>query len=463
MAPFAWISAIDASHFDAGTAYVAADHHQDNDYAPYAFKTTDYGQTWKPIKGNLPAKGWVHIVREDPKNRNLLYAGTEFGLFASWDGGARWVSIRNNIPVNPVRDILIHPRDNDVIVATHGRGAFILDDATALQQIGEAMKADAHLFDPQPAVRYTLWNREQNLGGKEYSAPNPPFGALITYYLKTEPKDDVNITITDKSGKEIRRIPRAPKLEGVNRAVWDLRYEAARAAATDGPTMGGGRGGGSGAAAGMGGGRFGGGGPLAVAGEYVVHLRVAGKDLTKPLRVDMDPRVQVSAADLQAQLDAGLALRDLTTRVNGIVERTDDLIRQLTALADQLRRAPRTAPSVAAEAGAGRGGDIQAPPAAAGPAQLVSAALKDLRTLGDTDLARPLQGLNYRQYPRLREEVQSLSGAVTRTAARPTDAQKLRMQELVAETDRVAAALNKIISGPVAEVNKALSGTPHIR
>ena len=123
LAPFAWISTIDASPFDAGTAYVAASHWQDNDYAPYFYRTADFGKTWTKITNGLPARGWSNVIREDLRTKGLLYAGTENGLYASWDDGARWVSIRNNMPPVPVRDLVIHPRDNDIIVATHGRGS----------------------------------------------------------------------------------------------------------------------------------------------------------------------------------------------------------------------------------------------------------------------------------------------------------------------------------------------------
>jgi len=182
--PNAWISAVEASHFDAGTAYVAADHHQDDDYAPYAYMTTDYGKTWTRITGDLPAKAaWVHVVREDPKNRNLLYLGAEMGVWASWDRGAHWTSLRGDLPVVQVRDIQIHPRDNDLLLATHGRGLYIMDDITALQQLEAAKGSDVAVFDVRPAVRWNMWSRDGNLGQKTWRGENPPQGALITYYL----------------------------------------------------------------------------------------------------------------------------------------------------------------------------------------------------------------------------------------------------------------------------------------
>jgi len=191
LAPNAWIPNLEASHYDAGTAYVPADHHQDNDYTAYFFKTTDYGKTWTRLNLGLSPKqtGWPHVIREDPKNRSILYAGTELGLWVSFDAGAHWTSLRQNIPPVPVRDIKIHPRENDLIVATHGRGLYILDDITPLQHIAEALKIDADLFDIRPATRWTMWNKDGNLGDRIWRAPNPPEGAVIDYYLKTQQDD----------------------------------------------------------------------------------------------------------------------------------------------------------------------------------------------------------------------------------------------------------------------------------
>jgi photosystem II stability/assembly factor-like uncharacterized protein len=462
LAPNAWIPTIEAGHFDAGTAYVAADHHQDNDYTPYAYKTTDYGRTWTRITGSgLPARGWMHVVREDLKNKNLLYAGTEVGPFVSWDGGARWQSLRLGLPPAPVRDIQVHPRDNDLILATHGRGAYILDDITPLQKLGEAMTTDAFLFDARPAVQWTNWNHDADLGQKLWQARNPPTGALITYFLKSESAEPLTITIADKAGKEIRTIRSTARQAGVNRVVWDLRYEGA--------PQGGGRGGGRGAGAGTEGpgdvpeeivSRFGGGGgPRVLPGEYTIKLRAAGKDLTSAVKVAADPRVPVSPADLEAQLTAALQMRDLTTRVNAIVERTDDLTRQLTALAEQLARAPVRRTSTVTQ---GDGQVVQREQRADPVRVEVADTIKKLKEFRDTKLARPLAGLGYRQYPRLREEAQSLNGSINRPAARPTEPQLLRMKELQQETDQIAAELNAVITTDIGKINQALASAPRI-
>ena len=147
-----WISRIDASHFDAGTAYVSVDGHRDDDLKPYLFVTRNYGQSWTSVAGDLPAFGNIQVVREDPKNRNLLYVGTEFGLYVSLDGGKKWQKFMNNLPTARVDDILIHPRDNDLIVATHARGIWIADDISPLQQLAAAPPQEPMLFDVRPAV-----------------------------------------------------------------------------------------------------------------------------------------------------------------------------------------------------------------------------------------------------------------------------------------------------------------------
>ena len=226
LAPNAWVNKVEASHFDAGTAYVSASHWQDGDYAPYFYKTTDFGRTWTKITGGLPARGWSHVIREDPKVKDLLYAGTEFGLWASWDGGATWVSIRNNMPPVAVRDIAIHPRDNDIIVATHGRGIYILDDAAPLQQIGQATEG-RRVPVPDPAgdpVGRRAAAAAFRINERDWLAPNPTPGAWINVYLKSAPQGPVTITIADKAGKAVRTLRQRGEA-GVNRFVWNLRYD----------------------------------------------------------------------------------------------------------------------------------------------------------------------------------------------------------------------------------------------
>jgi photosystem II stability/assembly factor-like uncharacterized protein len=266
-----WISRIDASHFDAGTAYVSVDGHRSDDLKPYLFVTRDYGAKWESISSNLPPFGFIQVVREDPRNKDLLYAGTEFGLYASLDGGKTWTRFMNNLPTARVDDILVHPRDNDLIVATHARSVWIADDITPLQQATAEVRAqDAVLFDIRPAV---LWltdrQRGQQTGGqKAFSGENPPRGAAISYYLKSAPSGDVKIAIADATGRTLRTID-GTKRAGINRVTWNLTAQ-----------------GGQGAGGGFAGGRGGrGGGAAVAAGTYIVTLDVGGKQLTKAVTV----------------------------------------------------------------------------------------------------------------------------------------------------------------------------------
>ena len=476
-----WVPSIDASNFDAGTAYVAVDRHRDNDFGPYAFKTTDYGQTWTAIMSDLPAKGYVHVVREDPKNRNLLYLGTELGIFASWNGGGKWVSIRNNLPPVAIRDLRVHPRENDLIIGTHGRGIWILDNITSIQELAQAMASDVHMFDIRPATRYQIWGKDANLGQKTFSADNPPFGAFIDYYLKVDVEGAITVTVTDKSGQTIRTIRSNANKAGVNRVVWDLRYDAQarsrdrlasqfagrRAAGRsggrdDGPpsaeTEQGGDESESSAQvqrAGRGG-RFGGGSPQVVPGEYIITLRAGGKQLTKTVRVELDPRIKISEAELEAQLKSSLELRDLSDKLNEVVSRIDDLKRQLAALAGTMRRggdAPESADGDGEEGAArrnrGQGGMSE-----------IRSAIDELDKLRST-LVREGQ-FNYRFAPKLREEVRSLMGAIIRPIAAPTEPQLFRLSEVKAETEKAVADLNAIIANRIRKINEQLSSRPHI-
>ncbi len=475
-----WVACIEASRFDAGTAYVAVDRHREDDFGPHAFKTSDYGQTWTAIKGDLPAKGYVHVVREDPKTRDLLYAGTELGVFASWDGGRRWVSIRNNVPPAAVNDLAIHPRDNDLIIGTHGRGVWILDNITPLQQLAEARAADAHLFDIRPAIRYQIWGKDSNLGQKTFIAQNPPYGAVIDYYLKSDAAAPVTITVADRGGKVIRTIRGASNRAGVNRVAWDLRHDGAIPATGSGSPFGGGaqaggaargaqaggqRGAtaaGEGAAEGTGGGRFGfGGGPYATPGDYTVTIRAGGKQLSKPVRVGIDPRVQISEAELAAQLGAALELRSLSSRLNEVVARVDDLTRQLTTLGETLKRGGDGGPPAAGEA-MGNGPQSRSGPrdVANGVHSDITAALDELKKLRST-LVREGQ-FGYRYAPKLREEVNSLLSSISNPIAPPTEPQMLRLREVTEETAKAVGDLNAIINGPIKRVNERLAAQPHI-
>ncbi|HTW30921.1 MAG TPA: hypothetical protein VMD76_04535 [Candidatus Sulfotelmatobacter sp.] len=336
------ISQIDPSPFDAGTAYVAVDRHQFDDLKPYIYKTSDYGKTWTKLGQGIPENTFVRVVREDPKKRGLLYAGTETGVYVSFNDGANWRPLRLNLPTTPIHDLAV--KDNDLVVATHGRAFWILDDVTPLRQYSDEI-AGKDLFVYTPSTAYRIMAR----GGGGEGAPsskktgqNPPAGAVIYYYLKDAPKSDVEtrIEILDASGKVIRDYSSAeynpmeeppdpddkkPEKQvkpeaGLNRFVWDLRYEEAHR--VPGYYLweynGGAR------------------GPIAVPGHYQVRVTVAGKSQTEPFEVKLDPRVKVSQADLEAQFKLLLDTRDELSQVYDTVNQIQDVRSQLAGLKRRL-------------------------------------------------------------------------------------------------------------------------------
>ncbi|MEO7083293.1 MAG: hypothetical protein ABI442_10330 [Gemmatimonadaceae bacterium] len=281
-----WISRIEASHYDAGTSYVAVDGHRTDDLHPYIFVTRDYGKTFQSVSGNLPARGNVQVVREDPKNKNLLYAGTEFGLYVSLDGGKTWDRFMNNYPTVRTDDILVHPRDGDLIVASHGRSLWIADDITPLQQFTPAVAAqDVALFDVRPAISYLFdFRLDADEGGdKRFAGENPPKGASISYYLKSAATGDVKLSILDGAGRTLCTST-GESSAGIHRVQWTL--VAPMLAGQNGGGRGGAGGGDVSCAGGAGGGGGRGGAAGTVApGVFIAKLTVNGRDYTKPVTV----------------------------------------------------------------------------------------------------------------------------------------------------------------------------------
>jgi len=338
------ISQIDPSPFDAATAYVAVDRHQFDDLKPYIYKTSDYGKSWTKLGQGLPDNAFVRVVREDPKRRGLLYAGTETGVFVSFNDGANWRPLKLNLPTTPVHDLVI--KDNDLVVATHGRAFWILDDLTPLRQYSaDTLEKDLFLYAPATAYRIQAGEGGERHASKR-AGQNPPPGAVIYYYLKDAPKAgaEARIEILDASGKVVRKYSsveydtleeplladdKKPEKQlkpeaGLNRFVWDLRYEEARR--VPGYYLW----------------EYGGGarGPVAVPGHYQVRLTVGGQTQTAGFDLKLDPRVKVSQADLEAQFNLLIATRDELSRVYDTVNQIQDVRAQLAGLK---RRLPENA------------------------------------------------------------------------------------------------------------------------
>jgi photosystem II stability/assembly factor-like uncharacterized protein len=324
----AYVSGLVASAHDPNTVYVAFDGHMNDDYNNYLYASADGGNTFRSISEGIPKGQVVNTVQEDPKNPAVLYAGTEFGLYVTPDRGGSWDRLRANLPTVPVHEIQIHPRDNDMIVATHGRSLWILDDATPIQQAAEARRADAFLFDMRPAMQYNLANDRGFVTDKPFRGKNPEYGAPISYYLRSEAKQ-VALRIRDASGAQVREITgtdlRNARRAGINRVNWDLRHQPLPPAAA--PDQGG-RGGGGG-----GGGGGGNNGPNVMPGEYRVTLVVDGRDVaTKTVRVNGDVAVQMTDAERKTWHDTALALHDLQKTANEAADAVAELSRQFQAL-----------------------------------------------------------------------------------------------------------------------------------
>jgi photosystem II stability/assembly factor-like uncharacterized protein len=280
-----YVSRVEASHFDRSTAYASLDGHRSDDLTPYVFVTHDYGATWSAITNGLPPVGNVNTVREDPRNANLLYVGTEFGVYVSLDAGANWKRFMSGLPVVRIDDILVHPRENDLVLSTHGRSIWIMDDVTALQQVAGTTSCDPVLFQPRNAVRWKQDVRQQRsvTGAKLFQGENAPRGTAIGYYLPSAARGDVKITIRELGSDSVFRTIDGTGEAGLNRLQWDLCSDPRPVQQGQGGFGGGG----------CGGGGFGGGGQqgprrvarLADPGSYVVTLEVGGQEYSKGVTV----------------------------------------------------------------------------------------------------------------------------------------------------------------------------------
>jgi photosystem II stability/assembly factor-like uncharacterized protein len=360
------ISTIEVSPHDPATAYAAATRYKLDDTRLYLYKTHDYGKTWELITHGIPEHDFTRVIREDPGRRGLLYAGTETGLYISFDDGASWQPFQSNLPVVPIYDLLV--KDHDLIVATHGRSFWILDDLTPLHQLTEQVRqAPAHLFTPRPTYRLpppmgygrpagpgknymlaqgvpaTYYERQAPTGETVRTfldaGKNPPDGVIVTYYLKDSPAGEVTLTFLDAQGRVIKRfssqaadtqtagnasqLPRVPTAAGLNRFVWDMRYPDARGVPGDATTERSLT------------------GPLAPPGTYRVQLSVDGRTCTAAFEIRQDPRLSATRAEFEAQFALLMQIRDKLSeahdainRLRHIRQQVEEWIQRAEALAD---------------------------------------------------------------------------------------------------------------------------------
>jgi photosystem II stability/assembly factor-like uncharacterized protein len=379
--PWSMVSMIDASPFEPGTVYAAIDRHQTDDIMPYVYRTHDFGKTWKKISNGISEGAYVHAVREDPVRKGLLFAATETGVYVSFDDGDNWQSLQIDLPVSPVRDLVV--KDNDVVIGTHGRSFWILDDISPLRELSKKTTTeDAHLFKPATAIRLRKnLSRDTPLPPETPAGKNPPAGAIIYYSLKSVPAGDVTIEILDGSGKLVQKNstsdqpgklddtqpfptywlkPEAAlsKNAGLNRFVWNLRYSRPLSlrygysiAAVYGedaikvPE-----------------------GPLVLPGTYQIRLTVDGKRYTTHIEIKLDPRVITSRGELEQLLSFQMNITDAMVRVYGAAQQIQRVRAQLkdlqTKLADdaQLKQISDATKALDEKAGTLLGGPPQFPP-----------------------------------------------------------------------------------------------------
>jgi photosystem II stability/assembly factor-like uncharacterized protein len=340
-----YVSRVRWSHHDEGTLYATFEAHKDNDFRPYVVKSSDYGANWTDISGDLPAFGPIRVLVEHPRNPDLLFVGTESSVFASFDGGSSWRSLANNLPTVPVHDMVIHPRENDLVLGTHGRGFWILDDITVLEEMtSEVMSSEIHLASPRRARQISSFNRgRSSLGDARFAAANPPNGAIISYWVgqptssapgdqggAAEETPEVEIEVLDSNGQVVRRLdpPAGGTGPGIHRLTWDLRYAPALLPNLEGGIDRGPR------------------GPWVLPGDYQVRLRRGEQEQTRPLRIAGDPAVQISAADRTEWHDTLLSLHDMISVSHAVVTGARQLEAQLAQVRETLKAHPAAATAV---------------------------------------------------------------------------------------------------------------------
>ncbi len=464
------VSMIEASLTDAGTAYAAVERHKMDDFAPYIFKTTDFGKSWASIVNGIPKDVYVHAVRIDPKRKGLLYAGTERGVYVSFDDGGNWQPMQLNLPMVPVNDLIV--KNDDLAVATHGRSFWVLDDLSPLRQWNDSLKAnDVHLFAPADANHTTF---PGSFFGGGNAGQNPPAGAVIYYYLKTEikkpegKKDDtaaapggmtgsgapstpdsagsdakksearVKIEILDSSRKVIRTYPpkHAPEPEGeenffsrnrpseitteagINRFVWDLHYEGAPRIPNS-PLWGGSTN-----------------GPVALPGDYQVRLTVDGKAQTQPFKIVPDPRLKVTADDLKKQFDLMQSILGKVTKVHDAVRQMRDIRSQMTALNKRLNEEKNPNAKALADAG--------------------SALDKKMTVVEEAMIqTKAKSGQDVLNYPiRLNNLLVALGGVVSSADAAPTKQDYELFDDLSKQADEQLSKWDEIVKTDLAAYNR---------
>ncbi len=409
-----WVSAVEASRFDEATAYVTLDRHTYGDLKPYLYKTTDYGKTWRALLEDGSARGYAHVIKEDTVKPNVLFLGTEFGLWVSVDSGVRWAQYKgSDFPDVAVRDIVVHPRASDLVLATHGRGIWIVDDISPLRELTpDLMSQNAAFITARPAVEYIDANGGWPEGDEFFKGPSRPQAAMITYYQKGRHiYGDLKIEIFDQQGKLLDTVG-GSKHRGVNRAMWPMRLDPpivppAASAAFQAAQ-----------------------GPLVLPGTYMVKMTKGDQTYTTKLNVVPDPRANYSMEDRKAQFDLAMKLSDMLGHMSWVV---DSIIGVRDGAIQRAAKVPGSSP--------------------------LHKRLVELAASSDqirSEIVATKEGGAITGEERLREYVAKVYGDVNGYNGRPTDAQVARTAVLGRELEEVIQKFQKLTSSQLPGINAEL-------
>jgi photosystem II stability/assembly factor-like uncharacterized protein len=430
MPEWSLISMIETSTFDPAKAYIAVDRHELDDFGPYIYKTEDFGKSWKMITQGIPANTFVRVVREDPRRRGLLYAGTETGIFVSFDDGSNWQPLQLNLPVVPIHDMVV--KEDDLVVATHGRAFWILDDLTPLHQINEEVaQSEVYLYKPLDAYR---------MEGRSFPVPNmghnPPSGSVIYYYLKEKPEQEVILEFLDAQGNLIKKFSSREKKEqpsrqrwfpmardqqvtaekGMNRFVWNMRYpdaERVPGAILWAGTLT---------------------GPVAVPGSYQVRISVGEKSMTQSWNWKKDPRLETKQEEFQEQFDLLIKIRDKMTQLNKAINRLRSIKKQVDDLQTKAKEHEKWKGIIA-------------------EGKKLKEKLKEIEDVLIQSKSKSSQDpLNYPI--KLDNKISALASVVASSDSKPTDQSYELFKELSAQADVQIARLDKLIQTDLVAFNK---------
>jgi len=435
-----YVSRVVASRFNEGTVYATMDNHRNNDFKPYILKSTDYGAHWTSISGNLPARGPVQVLREDLVEASLLFVGTEFGVFYSAQPNS-WTQLKYNIPTVAVHDIMVHPRERDLVIGTHGRGIYIIDDITPLEKLAEANRIGTYLFPVKAATEYNPNSSVPGgvrgagaLGDREYSAPNPAFGAIVTYFLRDSlPKGgDVTLGIYDASGKRVRELT-ANKKRGMHRVTWDLRnappYTVRRPANQVGepqprqrdPS-----------------------GPFVLPGRYTARLTVKGGGSAAqtvsetPIEVRSDPLVPMNEGDYRGLYEMRVSTGRLQATVQAAVRTAEQLKDQITDVKTALKS--NTAPDTVSKQ-------------ADAVEKELNEILKKLR--GDPE-AEATSDDKRVEDPSIQERVNNVAEEIGNVTSQPTELQRSTLTLATSDLEREVGRINTLLRQRIPALNAGL-------